>query len=357
MTYHWVDHDRPEVLSPDPEDRRELMVQIWYPADVTPHSPRARYLPQAAAVAPALTRFLGVADTALDWLADLASNAVESAPVSDRQSTYPVLIMMVGIKGSYRQVQTFQVEELVSHGYVVAALDQPYVETVVVFPDGRTIAYDDRWDPQDRVFMDAHIPYVAADISFVLDQISALANVGSDILSDRLDLGRIGLIGHSFGAAVGSEACRVDRRIRSALLEDAFMPISVVQSGLEQPAMMITRDAGTMRLERRTAGGWPESDIRETLETMRAVYEGLPGDGYWIEVPGMFHLDMTDAPLLARSVPWPGLSGPIGGERAHQIVNAYSVAFFDHTLRGRRAPLLEGPSQQFPEVLFESRRG
>ncbi|MGB3786915.1 MAG: hypothetical protein WA949_02820, partial [Phormidesmis sp.] len=32
LTYHWVDTNRPEVFSTDPNARRELMVQIWYPA-------------------------------------------------------------------------------------------------------------------------------------------------------------------------------------------------------------------------------------------------------------------------------------------------------------------------------------
>lgn len=30
--YHWVDHQRNEPYSKNPNDRRELMVQIWYPA-------------------------------------------------------------------------------------------------------------------------------------------------------------------------------------------------------------------------------------------------------------------------------------------------------------------------------------
>src|SRR5215207_7800379 len=36
LTYHWVDADRPEVFTADPGDRRELMVQIWYPAEGDP---------------------------------------------------------------------------------------------------------------------------------------------------------------------------------------------------------------------------------------------------------------------------------------------------------------------------------
>ena len=66
----------------------------------------------------------------------MTTNAVEGAPIADDGTVFPVLIMLVGIKGSYRQIQTFQVEELVSHGYVVAAIDQPYSVAMVVYPDG-----------------------------------------------------------------------------------------------------------------------------------------------------------------------------------------------------------------------------
>jgi dienelactone hydrolase len=314
-------------------------------------------MPDADAVGAALARFLGVAASTLSPLGDMTTNAVTLAPVADGERAFPVVIVLVGIKGSYRQLQTFQVEELVSHGYVVAALDQPSSVAMVVFPDGRVVAYDDRWDPPHSAFMDAHIPYLARDVSFTLDQLASLDRADSDhVLGGRLDLERVGLVGHSFGAVVGGEACHLDPRVGAGLLEEAFMPADVVGAGLRQPIMFLTRDADSMRLERRTAGGWPETDIRETLDTMRDVYERLPGEGYFVEVPNMFHLDMTDAALLAPFVPWPGLAGPIGADRAHAIINAYTLAFFDRELRHRPAPLLDGPSERFPEVLFESRR-
>jgi hypothetical protein len=108
-----------------------------------------------------------------------------------------------------------------------------------------------------------------------------------------------------------------------------------------------------MRLERRRSGGWSEPVIHETLSTMRAVYERLPGDGYYVQVPGVFHADMTDVPLLASRA---GLSGPVGVQRAHQIINADSLAFFDRHLKGRPAALLDGSADQYPEVLLETRR-
>jgi hypothetical protein len=355
VTYHWVDTNRADLFSAD--DRRELIVQIWYPAQDVPAAPRAPYMPDADVVAPALTGFLGLPKDALAFLKDVTTNAVISAPVAGDEPSYPVLIMLVGIKGSYRQIQTFQVEELVSHGHIVAAIDQPSTAAMVVFPDGRQAAYDNRWDPPHSAFLDDHIPYLAQDAIFTLDQLASLHDTDPNgILTGRLDMRRTGIVGHSLGAIVAGETSRLDRRIRACLLEEGFMPNDVVREGLHQPGMFITRDAESMRLERRTAGGWPETDIHETLDTMRAVYQGLPGDGYFLQVRRAFHLDMTDAPFLAPISSWAGLTGPIGGDRAHRIINAYSVAFFERELRGRPSPLLDGPSEEFPEVIFESRR-
>jgi hypothetical protein len=354
LTYHWVDADRPEAFTADPDDRRELMVQLWYPAPDDPAAPRAPYARDADALAPALTP---LPELTPGHLNDITTNAIESAPVAADQPSYPVLLFLEGIRFGYRQQNTFQVEELVSHGYVVAAIDQPYVAATVLFPDGRQAGYDPRMDPPHSAFMDAHIPYLAHDALFTLDQLAALNQADPNgILTGRLDLQRAGLFGMSMGAVVGGEACRLERRLRAGLLMDAFMPAEVVRDGLQQPIMWITRDPDTMRLERRRSGGWSEPDIHETLTTMRAVYERLPGDGYYVQVPGMFHLDMTDAPLLSSLVSRSGLSGPIGGDRAHRIINAYSLAFFDRHLKGRPAALLDGPADQYPEVRFETRR-
>ena len=120
--------------------------------------------------------------------------------------------------------------------------------------------------------------------------------------------------------------------------------------------MWMTRPADTMRLERQKAGGWAEKDIEQTQSTMRAVYTSLPADGYFVQVPGMFHIDCTDLDLLSPLFPTIGFSGPIGSQRAHEIINAYAVAFFDKHLKGEPEALLDGPAAPYPEVIFEKHR-
>jgi predicted dienelactone hydrolase len=371
LTYHFVDRARPEVFSTDTDARRELMVQIWYPAKQSQSSLRAAYMPDADAVTAVLAHIHDLPAFLFGHFKYVTTNAILSAPVADDQSSFPVLLFLEGATG-YRQMNTFEVEELVSHGYIVAALDQPGAAANVVFPDGREVAglslaqmplIRQSYLPGEtvpmlngRTFENGIIGYLAQDVIFTLDQLASLDHMDPNgILTGKLNLRKVGTFGISLGGIVVGEACRLEPRLTACLVMDAPMPASVVQAGLHQPSMWITRDAASMRLERDRAGGWPEAEIEAHLTSMRAVYESLTGAGYFVQVPGMFHSNFLDVPLWSPLASMIGLTGPIDGQRAHEIINAYSLAFFDRHLKGRRAALLNGPASQYPEVLLEAR--
>ena len=373
LTYHWVDANRQEIFSTDPNARRELMVQVWYPARMNSSSPHAPYLQDSDAVATAIARLHNLPEFSLHHLKYVTTNAADAVPVADDKPGYPVLIFLEGLTG-YRQMNTFQVEELVSHGYIVVGIDQPGAAATVVFPDGHRVdgLSKDQMDPltqqsvspqepapmfNGQTFGEGIIPYFAGDVPFTLDQLTSLNTSDPDgILTGKLDLQHTGMFGVSFGGIVGAEACLYEPRLKTCLMEDVFMPADVVDKGLHQPGMWITRPADTMRLERERAGGWTEKDIAQTQTSMRAVYDRLPQDGYFVQVPGMFHIDLTDLTYVSPVFPTIGFSGPIGVQRAHDIINAYSLAFFDKHLKGNATPLLDGPAKQYPEVIIETRR-
>jgi predicted dienelactone hydrolase len=378
VTYHWVDTGRHEIFSVDPNARRELMAQVWYPVKGSSSSARAPYMQDAHAFSSAVTRGLVAAGQVrlpeffFDHFRYVTTHAIPSAPVATDNSRYPVLIFLSGI-GGFRQSNTFQVEELVSHGYIVVGLDQPYAAATVVFPDGHRITgmtrdrlqpfIDQSTSPAEPAptlnggpLKQGIAPYLTQDVSFALDQLAALdAADPHRVLTGRLDLQRVGTFGISLGAIVAGEACHTEPRLKACLMMDAAMPADVVKAGLRQPSMWITRDAGTMRLEQRRGGGWPEAAIHEALTSMRAVYlKSPPGDGYYVQVPGMFHPNFTDAPYWSPLAYQMNLGGPIDRQLGFNIVNAYSVAFFDQELQGKPTALLGGPNQQYPEVLLET---
>jgi pimeloyl-ACP methyl ester carboxylesterase len=373
VTYHWTDASRREAFSVDTADRRELMVQVWYPAEADPSSPRTPYIEDSDTVAAALARLHGFPDLTLKHLKYVTSNAVASAPVAGDKPDYPVLVFLEGLTG-YRQMNTFQVEVLVSHGYIVVGIDQPGIAASVVFPDGHHVtglskAQMEPFTQQSaspvepapslnrQTFKGGIIPYFAQDVSFTLDQLASVnAADPNGILTARMDPQRIGVFGVSYGGIVAAEASLKDRRLKACLVMDVLMTADVVDKGLQQPAMWITRPADTMRLERQRAGGWTEKDIVQTQTTMRAVYDKSPGDAYFVQVPGMFHIDLTDTTYLSPIFPAVGFSGPFGVQPAHDSINAYSLAFFDRHLKGLPAALLDGPAKQYPEIIFETRR-
>ena len=374
LTYHWIDAARLEVFGAHPKGPRELVVQIWYPAAAEPSSRRAPYLQNADAVTSALAQIHHLPAFVFGHFKYITTHAVPSAPVAGAQTAYPVLLFLQGATG-FRQMNHYQVEELVSHGYIVAAIDQPGAAAVVVFPDGRqatgmTVAQvhasiDSSYMPDPSApRLIGKVPtgvglirYFAQDAVFVLDQLAALNQTDPQgILSGRLDLRRVGAFGVSLGGIVVAEACHLAPRLTACLMMDAPMPVDVVTSGLQQPSMWITRDADGMRLERRRAGGWSEKEIQAHQATMRAVYQSLPGAGYFVQVPGMFHINFTDIPNWSPWTRQMRLTGPINGQRAHAIVNAYSLAFFDRHLLDPTAAQLDVPTRRYPEVHFESRQ-
>ena len=381
LTYHWVDTDRADVFSTDAGARRELLVQIWYPARVAgplssrspPASPRAPYVQYASALANALSRLKNLPAILFRQLKYVTTHAVLSASVADEKPNYPVLIFLEGAIG-FRQMNTFQVEELVSQGYIVAAIDQPHTAAVVVLPDGREVGalplnqmtplIRQSHSPAgispmlgDRAFDKGIVPYLAEDVRFTLNQLASLNLADPNaILTGRMDLLHVGTFGVSLGGIVGSEACRVELRLRACLFMDAPMPVDVVKFGLQQPALWITRDAETMRLERRRSGGWSEADINEHQTSMRTVFDSSRAASYFLQVPGMFHVNLTDMPYWSPLLPWLGVTGPIDARRAHHIINAYSLSFFNRHLLGRTEVLMDAPASQYPEVIFNARK-
>ena len=82
LTYHWVDAARSEAITADSKDRRELMVQIWYPAKGDQSAPRVPYMPDADAVTAAFARIHHKPAFIFGHFKYVTTNAISSAPSS-----------------------------------------------------------------------------------------------------------------------------------------------------------------------------------------------------------------------------------------------------------------------------------
>jgi predicted dienelactone hydrolase len=132
--------------------------------------------------------------------------------------------------GSTGFAYTALVECLVSHGYVVAAIEHTYEAAAVVFPDGRVIPYSeenmrrmqkppgasyDQMVENAMSWIRARDDVFAADQRFVLDQLVQLNHNNALPFAGQLDLNRVAAVGHSMGGQASIRACQLDDRIKA----------------------------------------------------------------------------------------------------------------------------------------------
>ena len=71
---------------------------------------------------------------------------------------------------------------------------------------------------------------------------------------------------------------------------------------------------------------------------------------YDVRIARTEHGNFSDLPLF-----FPRDTATMEPARAHAIITAYTLAFFDQHLRGVTSPLLDAPAAAYPEVTFVRR--
>jgi len=98
--------------------------------------------------------------------------------------------------------------------------------------------------------------------------------------------------------------------------------------------------------------GTPEWLGEDNKARGEAIFNGLTQDSYNLTLANTAHYDFTDLALLSPLTPQLGLSGTIDSHYSATIQLEYLLAFFNHTLKGEAAPLLDAPSP-YPELTIE----
>ena len=98
-------------------DRRQLMVQLWYPATPKPNDERIQYLEHGAILAP-VAQLLKMSGFTVTHRKYVRTHAVSAAPMAQNDGPYPVVIFSHG-RGGFRQHNMFQIEDIVTleHGH------------------------------------------------------------------------------------------------------------------------------------------------------------------------------------------------------------------------------------------------
>ncbi len=356
-TYHWIDDKRAEKLTEDPSDKRQLMVQIWYPAEPSGDEKISSYIPDLSGLKTAVQQKYGVPGFFLDYLRSVNTHASIKAKISHAQPNYPLLLFAHGFPGT-RYTNTSQVEELVSHGYIVACIDYSYHSLATVLPNKKLVLLSDNvpeltdWDSWDQLISETWVP----DSIFVLDQLEQLNTKDPNgILKGKINLARAGMFGHSFGGAATAQTLLADLRFKAGMnMDGTLFGKGDLKDGLKQPFLMM--NVKTAEINSADEPNREELlQIGMTREDFDFIAKEIPmrknnllkNGGYSVMIDQIDHLSFTDLYLLSPFFSWNHQMTP---RKAHTIINDYTLAFFDKHLKGKKDTLFDRPSSPFPEV-------
>ncbi len=342
QTFHLVDESREEIYTPDPTDRREIMMQLWYPAEADAVGETVLFLQDLETMGPVLAERLGLPSFLLDHINLVDVDAQKDVPLLAADAPYPVLVFSHGLRG-IRVQNTSMVRELVSHGFVVATIDHTYGNVLTVFPDGRIAFYNpdvlsEEGEPTHTSNLLVNV--WAGDIGTVLDQLAAWNEADGNPFTSRLDLTKVGVFGHSTGGGTTVEFCGRDDRCKAGVGLDAWVePVSdgIVAGGLAQPFLFLRADR------------WAFSDAGDNFDIADALLAGLQDTGYLATITGAAHFDFSDVPLLTPLTAQLDLSSEMDSDYVVSMMNSMVSAFFRQELKEEGDNLIYG-AMVYPEM-------
>ena len=345
-----VDETREELYAEKAGEPRRIMVQIWYPAEPVRGAKPALWLENMDVMGPAIASYLDLPSFFLDHVKYAQTNAITDAPVAVEQVQYPLLLFSHGW-GGFKAQNTYQVEELASHGYILAAPDHTYGATATVFPDGTVALNNPEALPSESGLSDNEFLAAAqilgeqwsGDLSFILDTLKHLQpDDPASQLVNRIDFARIGAFGHSTGGGAAFQFCTSDERCQAVLGMDPYMdPVSfeVQDQGLSKPYLAMF------------SAVWAEDRSRNN-RIFEQFSSNSSGEGFQYSIEQTAHYDFTDMPAFSPLAPHLGLKGPLDGEQVSKIINAYTLAFFGRYFKGEITTILDQPSPEYPEMIY-----
>jgi predicted dienelactone hydrolase len=354
QAFDWIDTARVDQFSVDRAMHRELMVYIWYPAQHTVPQPRGEYVPGAGELNKNPAAKDGVHDEfgaiwPLIVSGSIASHAISNASPATQPGGFPVVLFSHGLSATTFSY-TAQIEDLVSHGYVVVAIEHTDAAGVVLFPDGRIRLLRDSpaplshpKDPLQAMIASAEegTQTGAEDVRFVLDTLSQRKIP----LVKMMDLKRVAVVGHSYGGTLTARACQLDTRIKACISEDgAVNPVGAFfdypdHALLHQPFLLVEIAKNPTDDELARMG---ESRARwnEYLAHERQQLDSSPEGSYYVVLsrPGMSHASFSDGLLLSAA---PGSKQASIALNNLLLTEALNRAFLDKYLKNEAAALLD----------------
>jgi predicted dienelactone hydrolase len=313
--------------------QRTLLIQCWYPAERSGTAPTVPYAtPEQLERAAAET---GTPAWLVDSLRLVQTETMLNAPVAQTQPTYPVILFVPGENVPVLSY-TGLMQELASHGFILVSLNAGDLSLAA----GKQITSNVTLS--DQVVNDVWVP----EIRFVLDQLEIINQnpQAGKRLSGRLDLQRVGILGHSIGGAAATMALLQDARLKAGInMDGAFFGAGQVTAGVPKPFMLMDSSHSKQGYSAQELGV-----SAQEYQQLQAVFARkarvLQHGGYELTLAGAEHLSFSDfylySPLFALAI-------HLSPQQAQQIISAYAEAFFGQALNGSASPLLTTSHQPF----------
>lgn len=256
----------------------------------------------------------------------------------------PVVLFSHGLGGN-REGSKFLGEHWAARGYVAVFLQHPGSDDAV----WKNTERKDRMKSMNQAASLDNFLLRVADVPAVLNELEKWNSQTNHPLAGRLDLKKIGMSGHSFGAvtteAVSGQALPLggqkftDARIQAAI---AFSPSSPKRGSAAQafgsvkiPWLLMTGTKDVSLIG--------DADVKSRL----AVYPNLKGaPKYEVVLNNAEHSIFTDRPL-------PG-DQPQRNPNHHRVILAVSTAFWDAYLK-QDAAALAWVNSQLPRTVMETK--
>ena len=338
---------------------RPVRVDFWYPAEPG-KSLLASYRPDFDVLLKNPTTRQGLEHEFGPHLSDLEittlrSSAYESAGVARSGRPFPVVLFSHGL-GICTYDYTIQLEDLASHGYIIAAVEHINDSLGVILSDQKVVPFDGAlWkqypasssaSEETAKFYQARAKLWAEDLLFVLNQLSFSTATEHSFPHGTLDFSRAGVFGHSHGGRSAATACLLDERIKACLNEDGrmgdcpywpiaghhihgvFAMLDWFDSGFNEEDFVV------MHTDLKTYAQSKVNAVGPALE----AYNSVDGGSYHLTMlqSGMSHLAFTDIELLTARSDASRLRSTQCLLTIRQIVRE----FFDQTLKGVPSHLL-----------------
>ena len=319
--FEWTDESRDEWFTEDKDDKRRIVVQVWYPSEDTNSAP-VPYLVSADKWLPALSDILEIPQFLFDHLRDIGTHSVLNAPVNKKVENTPLVLFSHGIWGMRFQ-NTAQFEALASRGYIVVSVDHAYDASLTLFKDGTIADFRSGYEGElsEEEFWALRNPQLqtrVSDIRFMIDTIGVKQLKGGELWS-VVDMERIGVFGHSYGGATSLIASVQDERIDAAIALDGWMipvPLDVIDRGSDKPFYYIGRESWADPLNYQQLNKFLKRSSNQST----------------LFLTGTKHFDFSDTPLFSPYMQTIGLSGVIPAEELAKKLENEIVGFFDNHL-------------------------